>query len=88
MARPPINHTKLNNTLSISECHATADYPYGFWLYDHYQGMNLAMASPTRDDTFVKAITYYQNRLKDVSKEYIELQKKVDSFISQFPKED
>jgi hypothetical protein len=37
MARPPINHTKLNNTLSISECHATADYPYGFWLYDHSQ---------------------------------------------------
>jgi predicted metal-dependent hydrolase len=50
--------------------------------------MNLAMASPTRDETFVKAITYYQNRLKDVSKEYIKLQKKVDSFISQFPKED
>lgn len=53
----------LSDTISLSECRD------GFWLYDATRGMNLAMRAKTRDDAFMEALKYYQNRLTQVESE-------------------
>lgn len=70
-----INHTKLTETLAISECRD------GFWLYDKTRGMNLAMRAKTSQDAFVEAITYYQERLIRIDTELKTLREKVNNFI-------
>lgn len=88
MSRPAISKERLSDTLHIAECHRTADHPQGYWLYDETRGMNLAMGSPTKEHALLKALQYYQERLKTIETCYSSLQKKVDDFVSQFPKED
>lgn len=78
MSRRPISSTKLSDTLTLSECHD------GWWLWDETRGMNLSIRAKTPTDAFVEALTYYQGRLQEVEQGYIELQKKVDAFVSQF----
>ena len=73
-----ISSTVLSETLCISEC------TDGFWLYDKTRGMNLAMRAKTKDDAFVRALEYYQDRLTRVEAEYKLLKSKVDSFVEQF----
>lgn len=73
-----ISHTKLTETLAISECRD------GFWLYDKTRGMNLAMRAKTETDAFVEAITYYQKRLKEFETAYWSLKGKVDDFVGNF----
>lgn len=78
-----INSTTLSSKLTLSEC------TDGFWLYDWTRGMNLSMRAKTAQDAFVEALTYYQDRLKEVEGELKELTLKVDAFVSQFvPDED
>lgn len=78
----PFNHTKLSDTLELSECKD------GFWLYDQTRGMNLAMRAKTEQMAFVEVIQYYQERLLTIEKQLRELKSKVDSFISSLPNED
>lgn len=82
MARPPISHTQLSPTLGLSECHD------GFWLYDTTQGMNLAMRAKTRDEAFIEALTYYQDRLKDVEGRLNTLSRHVADFIDKVSDDD
>jgi len=82
--RPPIAITKLTDTLTLSECHAMADYRGPYWLYDSTRGMNLAMGVNTPQDALVKALTYYQKRLLEVEAKYSDIDGKVNAFISQF----
>lgn len=77
-----INHTKLSETLALSEC------TDGFWLWDETRGMNLAMKAKTATAAFVEALGYYQHRLAEVEKEYTGLRKKVDAFLAQFVDEE
>ena len=77
-----ISFTQLNDTLQISE------HIDGFWLYDHTRGMNLAMRAKTRDDAFVEALTYYQERLKELESSYASLRGRVDVFVEQFVEDD
>lgn len=70
-----ISSTKLSDTLTITEC------TDGFWLYDTTRGMNLSMRAKTETDAFVEAITYYQNRLEVVQRDYSELLKHVNGFV-------
>ena len=78
MSKKPIASTKLSDTLTISECHD------GIWLYDETRGMNLAMKAKTRDEAFTDALSYYQERLSKVEKEYRTLQSKVLTFVEKF----
>lgn len=71
-----------NNTLSVHEC---SD---GFWIYDETQGMNIAMHEKTEQWAFVRALMYYQERLKRTEDELKSLRQKVDGFLSQFAEED
>lgn len=73
-----IKHEVLTDTLSITEC------TDGFWLYDKTRGMNLSMRAKTSQAAFVKALTYYQNRLTEIESRYFSLQKKVNSFVESF----
>lgn len=77
-----LNSTDLTDTLTLSEC---SD---GFWLYDKTRGMNLSMRAKTQQDAFVECITYYQERLSKVEREYRELSAKVNHFVSQFAGDD
>ena len=77
-----INHEELTPTIKISECKD------GWWLWDKTRGMNLGMREKTRDDAFIRALGYYQQRLTEVETEHKILQNKVDSFLSQFITED
>lgn len=82
MARPARSITHLSDTLHLADCHD------GFWLYDDTRGMNLSMSAKTKDDAFVEALTYYQERLKQVEGWYSSLKSKVDQFVEQFAEED
>lgn len=77
-----LTHTQLSETLGLSERRD------GFWLYDKTRGMNLAMRAKTRDSAFVEALTYYQNRLKQVEGEFKDMSAKVEAFVTQFREDD
>ena len=70
-----ITHTKLSDTLALSECMD------GFWLYDSTRGMNLSMKAKSRDAAFVKALSYYQDRLLEIEGEFRTLKTLVTSFV-------
>jgi hypothetical protein len=85
--KPPIASTYLTDTLTLSECHPTADHRGPYWLYDKTRGMNLAMGANTREDALVEAIVYYQKRLSQVEADYKSLDEKVQGFLCQFAPE-
>ena len=78
MARPAISVTDLSETLHMAEYHD------GFWLYDDTRGMNLSMRAKTKDDAFVKALSYYQARLKKYEDMYSCLSSRVNLFVESF----
>ncbi|UNY40466.1 hypothetical protein KLEP7_gp82 [Pseudaeromonas phage vB_PpeM_ KLEP7] len=59
-----INHEKLSPTIEITECKD------GWWLWDETRGMNLGMREKTRDEAFISALEYYQQRLIEVETEH------------------
>lgn len=75
MATKPIRNIKLTDTLTISE------FKDGYWLYDKTRGMNLAMRAKTEQDAYVKAITYYQKRCKEIELKKKKLYDSVNNFI-------
>jgi hypothetical protein len=77
-----IKHEVLTSKLALSEC------TDGFWLYDETRGMNLAMRAKTEREAFIKALEYYQDRLKDVESAHKSLTKRVNEFVSQFKEDD
>lgn len=66
---------ELTKTLTLSNCKD------GFWLYDKTRGMNLSMKAKTKDEAFIEALTYYQERLKKIETHYSLLAQKVYSFV-------
>ena len=82
MSKPPEFYVKLSDTLTLSEYTSPKNGSFGFWLYDKTQGMNLAMRKKTERESFVEALNYYQGRLAKTEKDYSELRKKVDAFVS------
>ncbi len=88
MPPKPISYEKLSGTLTISERHRTCENPQGFWIYDDLEGMNIAMAEPTAQAAFVKAIKYYQDRLSYYRTAYNDLKTKVDNFVELFVEQD
>ena len=70
------------DTLSLHECKD------GYFLYDYVIGMNISMRAKTEQDAYIEALLYYQNKLKEVKNDYKLLNDKVESFISQFDKDE
>jgi hypothetical protein len=83
----PVSVRQLSDKLSVSEYPATSGNR-GFWLWDDVQRMNLSMRAPTVEAALVEAVTYYQKRLTEMSKQHVELQAKVDGFLAQFRNND
>ena len=75
MGTKAIRSIKLTDTLTISECKD------GYWLYDKTRGMNLAMRAETEQDSYVKAITYYQKRCEEIELKKKKLYDNVNNFI-------
>ncbi len=83
MSKPPDTIVDLSETLSLCWYPPTSGH-HGFWLYDETRGMNLAMRAKSEQDAFVEALTYYQERLKELETELHSLQTKVNAFVGQF----
>lgn len=73
-----LSQTKLNNTLTLSECND------GIWLWDDTRRMNLSIRAKSNTDALVKALEYYQKRLMKIEQEHADLKEKVDIFVAQF----
>ena len=82
MTQKAIRTIKLTDTLSLSE------WKDGWWLYDKVVGMNLGMRCESPEAAFVKALTYYQERLTQVKGDLKSLSEKVEIFVAQFVLED
>jgi hypothetical protein len=82
MGNPNISLVELSPTLALIE------RKDGFWLWDKTRGMNLAVKAKSSNEAFTSALTYYQNRLKDVEMQYNDMKKKVDVFVEQFVEDD
>jgi hypothetical protein len=54
----------------------------GYWLWDETRRMNLSMRANSERDAFVKAMEYYQQRLKHVETELVQLKKHVEIFVN------
>lgn len=76
-----ISSRELSPTLALQTC---SD---GFWLYDKTRGMNLAMGVKTEEEAFVKALGYYQQRLRDVEDELRDLRNQVEAFVTKLPED-
>jgi hypothetical protein len=70
------------DTLSLHEC------TDGYYLYDYVVGMNISMRAKTEQDAYIEALLYYQKRLVKVKADYKTLNDKVESFLSQFDREE
>ena len=70
------------DTLSLHEC------TDGYYLYDYVVGMNIGMRAKTEQDAYIEALLYYQKRLVEVKADYKTLNDKVESFLSQFDREE
>ena len=88
MSRKAISSKKLSDTLTLSECHPTAEYRGKFWLWDETQGMNLAMGAETEEEAFVKALEYYQTYMTKYKNSFRSLKNKVDDFVNNVTEED
>jgi hypothetical protein len=78
-----IKSEKLSDTLTISECNTNSEYLGAFWLYDYTRGMYLAMGEVSCEKALLKALDYYQKRLKQFEIDYKTLNEKVEHFIKQ-----
>lgn len=81
MAKAIRNVFKID-TLSLTECND------GYYLYDTVLGMNISMRAKTEQDAFIQSLLYYQRRLIEVKSDYNDLKNKVDSFLSQFDRDE
>lgn len=81
MAKAIRNVFKID-TLSLTECND------GYYLYDTVLGMNISMRAKTEQDVFIQSLLYYQRRLIEVKSDYNDLKNKVDSFLSQFDRDE
>ena len=85
MARPSISTTKLNDYLSISECHPTSECrTNNWWVYDKRAEKNICREAKTRDVALVEAIDYWSKRALLAEQCYSDLKNSVDIFVSQF----
>ena len=81
MAKAIRNVFKID-TLSLVECNV------GYYLYDTVVGMNIVMRAKTEQDACIEALLWYQKKLSGAKLDYKILNDKVESFLSQFDREE
>lgn len=82
MARPAIKNYKLNDNLTLSECHPDSECrTNNWWLYDERAGMNLGMRELTREDALVAAIEYWAKRALLAESAHDKLMARVNMFV-------
>ena len=88
MSRPAIHSIKLNQHLTLSECHPDSECRTNNWsLYDDRAcggGMNIGMRAKTRDEAFVEAIEFWAERAIKAERVHSQLKSQVDDFVGQF----
>lgn len=85
MARPSISTVKLNEYMSISECHPDSECrTNNWWLYDKRAGRNIGFRAVSRDAALVEAIDYWAKRALLAEECYSNLKNSVDLFVGQF----
>jgi hypothetical protein len=60
----------------------------GYYLYDYVVEMNISMRAKTEQDAYIEALLWYQKDRQKRIKEYKTLNDKVESFLSQFDREE
>ena len=78
----PIRNVFKTETFTLTEC------TDGYYLWDRVRQMNIAMHAKTEQGALIEGLLYYQRRCAKISKDYKELDAKVQSFLSQFNEED
>jgi len=81
MKKPDVKTIFDKKGFNLCSCHD------GIWLYDKILGFNLSMKAKTKDDAFINALEYYQERLKEKENELNELKGKVKDFLSEIPED-
>ena len=85
MARPSISTIKLNDYLSISECHPTSECrTNNWWVYDKRAGRNIGREAKTREEAFIEAIEHWAKRAIIAETCYADLKSSVDLFVTRF----
>ena len=85
MSRPAIQSDKLNEHLTLYECHPDSECrTNNWWLYDTRAGMNLGMREKTREDALVAALEHWAKRALVAELSHAQLKAKVDAFVEQF----
>jgi hypothetical protein len=70
------------DTLALTEC------TDGYYLWDNVRQMNISMYAKTEQQALIDGLLYYQKRCSEITKDYKELNNKVQSFLSQFDTEE
>jgi hypothetical protein len=53
----------------------------GFWLWDETRQMNLSMRAATKEEAYLEALAYYQNRVLTLEAELKTLRNAADLFV-------
>ena len=92
MARKPISSVRLNQHLTLSECHPDLECRVNsWWLYDdraYGTGMNIGMRTKTRDEAFLEAIEFWAERARKTENALASLQAQVKGFFDYLPQRD
>lgn len=77
-----ISSDKLSDTLTLQW------YSDGIYLWDDTRKMNLAMYEKSEREAFIKALHYYQRRLKEIEIEHNALKTNVKNFLAHLKGDD
>jgi len=76
---------KYTNSKILSDSLELTTSKSGIWLYDTTQGMYLSMRAVDEVTALTEAITYYQEKVGEVMRDYDRLDKIVRAFLSELP---
>jgi len=77
-----IRNVFKTDTLTLTEC------TDGYYLWDKVAGFNITIHAKSEQQALIEGIEYYQRYHSKLQKEHKELSNKVDSFLSQFERDD
>ena len=84
MGRPAIKSEKLGDGFILSLCHP--DYERrkeNYFLWDNDLRYNIVMGALTKEEALEEALLKYQERYRELKKEFTTMQQSVNRFISE-----
>lgn len=91
MARPSIKNIKLNEYLTLSECHPDSESigkENDWWVYDTRASRNICMRAKSVNEAMTKAVEYWAKRALKTEAEYAQIKSTVDMFVNRFSDSD